>query len=65
MARRRPDDPSPGTDIAQQWPHVRQQVMAEQYRLRVLQVGAAGHRDPVVAICLREKGIDDIEDTAR
>ena len=48
-------------DIAQQRPDVRQQVVAEQHRLGMLEMGAARHRHTEVAIRLREKGIDGIE----
>ena len=37
-------------DIAQQRPDVRQQMVAEQHRLSMLQVGAARHRHTEVAI---------------
>ena len=38
-----------------------QQVVREQHRLGVLQVGAARHGHPEVSICLRHQGIHDVE----
>ena len=49
-------------DVAEQRPGVGQQVVGEQHRLGVLEVGPAGHDDVEVASRLGRERVDQVED---
>ena len=55
------DLPDGALEVTEQGPDVRQQVVGQQHRLCVLQVGPPGHGDPEVGVRLPDEGLDDIE----